>query len=42
MPLDALVLSDGPRFAGCLILGKVLGVLQPQQTGGKDPIAMTA
>jgi len=35
-PLDVLVLADEPSFPGCLILGQILGVLQAEQTDGKE------
>jgi inorganic pyrophosphatase len=35
-PLDVLVLSDEATFPGCLVLGKVLGVLQAEQREGKE------
>src|SRR4030081_2836980 len=31
-PLDALVLTDEPTFVGCLILAKLLGVIEAEQT----------
>jgi inorganic pyrophosphatase len=30
-PLDVLVLSDEPTFVGCLILGRLLGVIEGKQ-----------
>ena len=35
-PLDVLVLSDEETFPGCLVLGRVLGVLQAEQSEGKQ------
>ena len=35
-PLDVLVLSDEATFPGCLVLGRVLGVLQAEQSEGKQ------
>jgi inorganic pyrophosphatase len=35
-PLDMLVLSDEATFPGCLVLGRVLGVLQAEQSEGKQ------
>ena len=32
-PLDVLVLMDEPAFVGCLIEGKLLGVIEAEQTG---------
>ena len=34
-PLDVLVLSDEPTFPGCMVLGKLLGVLEGEQTEEK-------
>lgn len=35
-PLDVLVLMDEPAFAGCLLLARLIGVLEADQTeGGK-------
>ena len=31
-PLDVLVLGDEPSFAGCLVLAKLLGVIEAEQT----------
>src|SRR5262245_29594058 len=31
-PLDVLVLTDEPTFVGCLIHGKLLGVIEAEQT----------
>jgi len=37
-PLDAIVLLDGPTFPGCVVLGRLLGVIEvEQQDGGKGP-----
>ena len=31
-PLDALILTDEPTFVGCLVLAKLLGVIEAEQT----------
>ncbi len=31
-PLDALLLTDEPAFAGCLVECRVLGVIEAEQT----------
>lgn len=31
-PLDALVLADEPTFVGCLVIAKLLGVIEAEQT----------
>lgn len=37
-PLDAIVFVDAPLFAGCVVKGRLIGVLQlEQQDGGKGP-----
>src|SRR5688500_13414908 len=32
-PLDVLILSEAPTFAGCLIETRIIGVLEAEQTG---------
>jgi inorganic pyrophosphatase len=34
-PTDALVLMDEPAFAGCLVKGRIIGVIQGEQREGK-------
>ncbi|PCC67142.1 inorganic pyrophosphatase [Nannocystis exedens] len=38
-PLDALVLTDEPTFAGCLVRARLLGVMTAEQTAqGEEPV----
>jgi inorganic pyrophosphatase len=37
-PLDVLVLSEKPSFAGCLVLVRLLGVLEAEQTSAGETI----
>lgn len=35
-PLDVLVLMDEPAFPGCLVPSRLIGVIEADQTEGKD------
>ncbi|WP_434415970.1 inorganic diphosphatase [Nannocystis pusilla] len=38
-PLDALVLTDEPTFAGCLVRARLLGVMTAEQSvAGEEPV----
>ena len=41
-PLDALVLLDEPVFVGCLLVARLVGVIEAEQTEDGEPSAMTA
>ena len=35
-PLDVLVLMDEPAFPGCLVSGKLIGIIEAEQTEGQE------
>ena len=35
-PLDVLLLMDEPAFAGCLVPARLIGVIEAEQTGGRQ------
>lgn len=35
-PLDILILMDDPAFTGCLVPAKLIGVIEAEQTEGKE------
>ena len=35
-PLDVLILMDEPAFPGCLVKAKLIGVIEAEQTEGKE------
>ncbi len=35
-PLDVLILMDEPAFTGCLVLSRLIGVIEAQQTGADE------
>ena len=35
-PLDVLVLMDEPAFPGCLVAGKLIGIIEAEQTEGHE------
>jgi len=35
-PVDALVLMDEPAFAGCVLLCRMIGIIDGEQTDGKE------
>ncbi len=36
-PLDVLLITDEPAFPGCLVLGRLLGVVEAEQSGKGKP-----
>ena len=40
-PLDVLVLMDEPSFPGCVLLARLIGVMEAEQTSMEKPIATT-